>query len=113
MKKVILAMLCFPHLSFSAELAQNTCHELYQSWVFNLVLEDACSFKRNVSGKLGVLTKNACNQFLTDEIKHQLGSQVIEDFRKEFDKLGEEALCTAQKSGYDSTSEALDHIIKK
>ena len=86
---------------FSDELPRDNCSSLYQSWVFNVAIEDACEFGGAIARKLGIIIKSKCDAELPENVRNRLGLEVAMAINSDIKRMGLNEFCKSAKPGYD------------
>lgn len=76
------------------------CKILYQSWIFNRLLEEGCSFNKGVAIKIGSAAKQLCPS-LTQNQRNIWGKEVMVDIKNDIDKIGNKEFCLRNKASYE------------
>lgn len=90
------------------ETHKEKCKEIYQSWVFNMVLEDVCEIGGVASRKIGMMAKSLCDDVLTEEDRNKYGLEVANTFKQDIAKMGKENLCEIEVPRYHKMLETLN-----
>ena len=97
----IILVLAISQMGMASEEKKSDCARMYQAWLFNSVLEEACKLDRCVSYEMGVLTKSACGAELTESVRNELSRNVLVASKKDIDALGQAKFCAANKQGHE------------
>jgi len=112
MKKLLFLTVLLSQQVFAGELSAEQCKSLYQAWVFNTALEDACHLDRCVSYQIGVIAKTGCEKILTSTVRDDLSRQVLIDVRNDISKNGQKAFCEYSTKGHEDLKEGNKLCVK-
>jgi len=82
------------------EETRTPCQQLYQGWVFNRLLEEACGFDKKVAITVGIVAKGACSS-LSEEQRDAWGRDVMTAIHNDIADMGSKKFCRLNKAGYD------------
>lgn len=83
----------------SSPAPRSKCQELYQAWVFNDLLEQACNLNLGVSKNIGISAKSIC-QNMSEKQRNSWGIEVMKSIKKDVDEIGEKEFCRRNIPGY-------------
>lgn len=66
---------------------RSECQDLYQAWVFNDLLEQACDLNLGVSKGIGMATNSIC-QNMSEKQRKSWGIEVMKSVKKDIDEIG-------------------------
>ncbi|GAB4089374.1 hypothetical protein [Hydrogenophaga soli] len=78
---------------------RSKCQELYQAWVFNGLLEEACNLNLGVSMKIGMSAKAICKN-MSEIQRKSWTAEVAESVKKEIDEIRREDFCRRNTPEY-------------
>lgn len=82
---------------------RSECQQLYQAWVFNDLLEQACNFNLGVAKNIGESAKSICQNISEKQIK-SWGIEVMKSVKEDISKAGDEEFCRSNTPGYKELS---------
>ena len=108
MRILLTGVLVLASFSVNAdETSKDKCIEIYQAWVFNMVLEDVCEIGGVASRKIGMMAKSLCDDVLTEEDRNKYSLEVASAFKQDILKMGKENLCEIEVPRYYKMLETL------
>lgn len=85
---------------------RSKCKKLYQSWIFNNMLEESCELKMGVARNIGIVAKSICLKS-SDVERNQWGVEVFKDIKNDLDEMGGEEFCRRNKPGYEALAKQM------
>ncbi len=110
---VLLVVFLFSYNCMAGDLEEDSCPRLYQGWVLNLMIEDACNFGGALAYRLGSAIKKKCDSELTEEVRRDLDIEVARAVKSDYQLMGHDAFCEDAKPGYDEVVSELTKGRKK
>ena len=112
MRNLIFVLFVLVATSASALVSANQttkekCKELYQGWVFNLILESKCEIGGNAAHRLGIMVKSLCGDNLTEDNTDAFALEVITAFNQDIEQMGKERLCEIEVPRYKNMVDTL------
>lgn len=111
MRAVLIGVMLFAMPIANADappkFSNEKCKELYQGWVFNRMLEELCEIGGVASRQIGMMAKSLCDDVLTEDDRNKYGLEVLQAFKKDFNKIGKEGICEIEVPRYNKMLESL------
>lgn len=86
--------------------SRSKCQELYQAWIFNVMLEEACKLKMGVAQNIGVAAKSIC-QKSSEAQRNQWGTEVFKVIKNDLDEMGDYEFCRRNKPEYEALAKQM------
>jgi len=113
LRYILLVLILFSSASISDESSQQQCGGLFQSWVFNNLLEKQCGFGGMLSYRFGILVKAGCDNELSEETRNALALEVFTDVKRDYESMGMAAFCEAARPGYEEAVDSFAETFNK
>lgn len=84
------------------------CRALYQTWVFNEIVEEFCKFNGGLAEKALLMTKQFCPN-ISGEQQTEWGKTVAAALKKDYDQFGLDGQCDRYKLEYNAVAERINN----